>query len=211
MHLRRLILFALAILPAGADVIDRIAVTVEKDVITMSEIVRQLHITALLNGEQPDASGASRRDAADRLVEQTLIRREMQASGYMPEDGNSGTELYAVFRKRFPNDVAYQQELAKYHLIDADVREAFEWQATFLAFVELRFRPAVTVPQDEMRDWYNEQKRAKNPAVVNATFEEARPQIEQIMTQQRIDNALDRWLGQARTSTRIQYRQEAFR
>ena len=207
----RLLLLIVAMLPLMGEVIDRVAIAVGTQVITVSEIIRQLKITALLNGEQPDLSPASRREAGDRLVDQQLIRREMEVSGYMPDDGDDGAQLYAAFRKRFEDEAAWRKELAKYQLTDADVREAFQWQATFLAFVEVRFRPAVTVPEDEMRDWYNEQKREKNPAIANLSFEQARPQIEQIMTQQRIDNALDRWLGQVRTSTRVEYRPEALR
>ena len=41
-------------------------------------------------------------------------------------------------------------------------------------------------------------------------FEDAEKDIEKILTAQRVDNALDRWLGQARTQSRIRYTQEVF-
>ena len=193
-----------------AEVVDRVAVAMDKTVIPASEIMRQVRITALLNNETPDFSPSARREAADRLVDQALIRREMETSGYVSDASQQGIELYKAFRGRYPNEAAYNAALAKYDVTDQDVKDAFQWQATFLAFVEIRFRTGITVPDDELRDWYNDQKRRKDPAVANLSFEEARPQIEQILTQQRIDNALDRWLGQARTQTRIDYRKEAF-
>lgn len=193
-----------------AEVVDRVAVAIDKTVIPASEIIRQIRITALLNNDPPDLSPSARRDAADRLVDQALIRREMQTSGYFSDATDQGVALYKAFRGRYPTDAAYSAALAKYDVTDRDVKEAFQWQAAFLAFVEIRFRTGVTVPDDELRDWYNEQKRKNDPAVGNLSFEEARPQIEQILTQRRIDNALDRWLGQARTQTRIDYRKEAF-
>ena len=67
---------------AGAEIIDRVAVTVDKRVITESEIVRQIRITAFLNNEQPDFSASSKRVTADRLVEQVLIRRELESTRY---------------------------------------------------------------------------------------------------------------------------------
>src|SRR4051795_2405586 len=62
---------------AWPEIIDRIAVSVDRTVITESEVIRQIRITALLNGEQPDLSAANRRETAERLVEQALMRREI--------------------------------------------------------------------------------------------------------------------------------------
>ena len=193
-----------------AEVVDRVAVAIDKTVIPASEIIRQIRITALLNNETPDFTPSARRDAADRLVDQALIRREMQTSGYVSDPSDQGVVIYKAFRSRYPDDTAYNAALAKYNLTDQDVKDAFQWQATFLAFVEVRFRTGITVPEDELRDYYNDQKRKNDPAIGNLSFEDARPQIEQMLTQRRIDNALDRWLGQARTQTRIDYRKEAF-
>jgi hypothetical protein len=193
-----------------AEVVDRVAVAIDKTVIPASEIIRQIRITALLNNETPDFTPSARRDAADRLVDQALIRREMQTSGYVSDPSDQGLVIYKAFRSRYPDDTAYNAALAKYDLTDQDVKDAFQWQATFLAFVEVRFRTGITVPEDELRDYYNDQKRKNDPAIGNLSFEDARPQIEQMLTQRRIDNALDRWLGQARTQTRIDYRKEAF-
>ncbi len=193
-----------------AEVVDRVAVAIDKTVIPASEIIRQIRITALLNNETPDFTPSARRDAADRLVDQALIRREMQTSGYVSDPSDQGVVIYKAFRSRYPDDTAYNAALAKYDLTDQDVKDAFQWQATFLAFVEVRFRTGITVPEDELRDYYNDQKRKNDPAIGNLSFEDARPQIEQMLTQRRIDNALDRWLGQARTQTRIDYRKEAF-
>jgi len=75
--------------------------------------------------------------------------------------------------------------------------------------VEVRFRPGVSVPDEEIRAYYDEQIRARSTPEATPAFEEARLKIEEILTQQRVDNALDRWLGQTRTQSRIRYRQEA--
>ena len=43
------------------------------------------------------------------------------------------------------------------------------------------------------------------------TLAESRSDIEKILTQERVDQAVDRWLGDARTQVDIVYRKEAFR
>jgi hypothetical protein len=192
----------------GAEIIDRVAVTVDKRVITESEIVRQIRITAFLNNEQPDFSVSNKRATADRLVEQVLVRRELETTRYA-EPSQANTPGYEEMKRRFKDDAEYKQAITRYGITDADVREALEWQATLLDFIEQRFRPGVQIPESEIRDYYDQQKTA-NPGKL-PDFEEAREDIEKILSAQRVDNALDRWLGQARTQSRIRYTQEVFR
>jgi hypothetical protein len=193
-------------LTTSAEVIDRIAATVDKNVITESEVMRQIRITAFLNDEQPVFSSANKRTTAERLVEQLLIRRELEGTGYstpaLPSDN------YQEFVKGFPSPDHYHKALEKYGIRDADVRKALEWQVTLLEFVELRFRPGVQIPPSEIREYYEVQSTL-NPGKL-PPFEQAKADIEKILTSQRVDNALDRWLGQARTQSRIRYMQEVF-
>src|SRR5512140_1348804 len=69
-------------LPAGAEIIDRIAVTVGKQVITVSQIETEVRVTAFLSGQKPLVTDALRRDAAARLVDQMLIRREVELTRF---------------------------------------------------------------------------------------------------------------------------------
>ena len=196
-------------LSPGAEILDRVAVSIENTVITMTEVTRQIRITALLNNEPPDFSSAHKRETAERLVDQALIRREISISRYAADSLPRGTEMYKVFRQRYKTAAEYQAGLVKYQLADDDVQSAFNWQATLLDFVEVRFRPGVTVPDEVIRAYYDDQIRARSTPEAMPTFEESRLKMEEILTQQRVDNALDRWLGQTRTQSRIRYRQEA--
>src|SRR5271154_646275 len=69
-----LVLTAMAASPA--EIIDRIAVTVGKEVITESDVIRDLRISAMLDQKPVDLSGPEKRKAADRLVDQALILKE---------------------------------------------------------------------------------------------------------------------------------------
>lgn len=193
----------------SAEVIDRIAVSLDNTVIPLSEVLQQIRITALLNGEEPSFTADSKREAAERLVNQSLIRREIAISRYVPNNTAQAEILYKAFRGRYKSDADYNAALAKYTLTDADVRAAFAWQATFLDFVEVRFRPGITIPEEEIRTAYDEQIKGKSSPEASLSFEEARPKLEEQIMQQRVDNALDRWLGQAMTQSRIVYRREA--
>jgi hypothetical protein len=122
---------------------------------------------------------------------------------------SGSTDAYNEVVRKFPSSEAYGEALAKYGITDHEIREALAWQSTLLDFIETRFRPGVQIAPSEIREYYDSQA-ALNPGKL-PPFEQAKDDIEKIITQQRVDNALDRWLGQARLQSRIRYTQEVFR
>ncbi len=64
-------------LPLWAVIVDRSAITAGNKVITDSDIVRRIRLAAFQNGVAPDLSLASRREAAQRLIDVKLVEREM--------------------------------------------------------------------------------------------------------------------------------------
>ena len=64
--------FLLVLIAASvqAEIIDRIAVRVGTEVITDSEIVREIRLTAFFNSEPVQMSAQQKRKTAERLIEQ---------------------------------------------------------------------------------------------------------------------------------------------
>src|SRR3954463_5938517 len=86
-------------IPAFAAVVDRTAVTVGNKVITESEILRRIRLTAFQQGLQPDFSDASRRLAVQRLIDLKLVEREMDLGHYeraTPELAGSLADAFAA-------------------------------------------------------------------------------------------------------------------
>jgi hypothetical protein len=203
-------LYFIFVATSAGEIIDRIAVTINNGVITESEILRQIRITAFLQDEKPDFSAESRRRTADRLVEQALIRREIETSRYITAPA-SPKALYDHLRQRYKGESEYARALKEYGITDEDIRQAIEWQLTLLEFVSVRFRPGIQLTEADLKDYYDTEIAPKVAVSgEKLSFEDAREKIEEILTQQRVDNALDRWLGQVRTQTRIRYRREVF-
>jgi hypothetical protein len=199
----------------GADVIDRIAVVVGDQVITEHEIMLELRTVALLNDKPLDFSSAARREVAERLVEQALIRREMEVSRYGPPSVADTARVFDETKKqRFKTDQEYEASLGKYGVSEDEIRRHIQWQLMTLRFIDFRFRTGIQVPLEELRRYYENQFsadwRQKNTGPV-PPFEEVRDDIERIIAEQSVDQALERWLGQQRTQTPIRYQQEAFR
>src|SRR3984885_8109581 len=59
-----------------AETLDRIAVSIGREVITESQVILDLRVAAFLDRKPVDLSGPAKRQAAERLVDQILILRE---------------------------------------------------------------------------------------------------------------------------------------
>ncbi len=205
----------LGLCPAAAETMDRIAVTVGRTVITESEIVSQIRIAALLDGVEPDLGPAARRRAGERLVERALIRREMQLSRYpTPGQAEAQQELERIRRERFPEDSAYRSLLARHRTGEEELKLYLLELLTTLRFIEYRFRPAIANSGAELEQYYRGKLRpqwAKNGSGEPPSLEDSIEEIDRILTQEKIDRALEAWLDQSRRQTRVEFREEAFR
>jgi hypothetical protein len=199
---------------AHADIIDRIAVSVGKHVITASDLDREIRVTAFLNGAKPDFTPAARRATVGRMIEQALVRGELENSRYpTPAPSEIDPVLAQLKKERFPNDADFQRSLAEYGITEQDVRNELLWQRTLLSFLDVRFRPSVQVSDKEIQDYFEKsvlpaaQAAHKGQAV---SLDDYRDQIDATLTGQREDQEMSRWLDEAKKRTDIVYHEEAF-
>ena len=198
---------------APAEIVDRIAVSVGNQVITESEVVEQIRVAAFLNRETPDFGPEAKRKAAERLVEQTLFRRDMEFAHFAAPGVAEAAGMEEEIRQRYASGAEFEDGLRRGGLSLGQLRAHLRWQIMLLRFIEYRFAPAVQISDDEIAKYYAAQRaeweRQKRTPVPE--LGESRAAIEKILTQQRVDQAVDRWLGDTRTQVEIRYRAEAFR
>lgn len=208
-----LLLVLLASLACRAEIIDRIAVTVGNGVITETEILREIRLTAFLNGEPLDFSPASKRKTAERLVEQRLIANEISSSLYpLPTDA-AAQEMLKQIKDRFPNPAFYQEELLRVGVTEDELKAHLARQLATLSFLDFRFRPGIQIGEDEIGKYFAERlapelKKAKPGG--QFSLNDFRSQVREALIGERMDKASDAWLKQARDRTRIEFRPEAF-
>jgi hypothetical protein len=208
--MRTILCILLATLPAYSTIVDRIAITFGTKVITESEIIRRIRLAAFQNGQLPDYSETSRREAAQRLIDLKLVEREMEVGHYdrTPPDKTKAL-LDAFTAEHFRSSPeALRLALAGLDLRPADLQGELAEQADLLSFTSLRFRPAVQISDQEIEEYFRshiQPATAPNKAAGSITLDEARPNIEQILANERADLDLDAWLRDQRTRTRINY------
>ena len=207
------VLFLFQCLHAEGVVIDRIAVIVDKSVIKASDIDRDLRVTEFLN-RGPLATGvAAKRKAADRLIDQTVIREEMEKGGYSK---STVSEVDGMVKKlladRFGgSDARLHEELSRYGLTEAQLRMQLQWQLDVLAFIDQRFRPGVLVTDDQVKSYYDQHRSdlaRQFPQL--KTYEALEPKIRASLEGEQVNKNFDEWVAAARKRDRIVYREGAF-
>ena len=212
--LRRLssLLFVVCAL-SGSVVIDRIAVIVGKRAIKTSDIYRDLRVTQFLNHDRPDFSVDAKRKAAERLVDQTLIRDEMEKGRYARSGAaDLDAMLMRLLQDRFGGSTARMKDsLSTYGLDEDQLRMQLQWQLDVLRFIEERFRPGVLVTDEEVRAYYDaRQADLKRQFPQWKTYEALAPKIRTSLEGERLNANFEQWLAQVRQRNRVEYRQGAF-
>ena len=197
---------------AAGAIIDRIAVSVGSQVITLRDVEREVRVTAFLDAVQPVLSASNKRATADRMVEEKLIRQEMETSHFPLPAAAEVQPMLDRLKKNFPSEADYQRALAQYGITESDVRDQLLRMLTLQEFLSLRFRPGVQVADQDIRDYFDRTvapaARAAHPGQP-VELKDYRTQIEEKLTGERADQELDNWLKEARKRTEIVIHPEA--
>jgi hypothetical protein len=193
-------------------ILDRIAVTVEKQVITESDLTQFLRVAAFLDDKPLDLSGASKRTAAQALVDQALMAIEAADSHLSLVSPQDAPPMLQRVKAQYPGEAAYQAALAKYGVTEQDVENHLLAGVRALRFADLRFRPEVQISDQDLRTAYDKfvaQWRAshKEPP---ASFDASRADLETLLTDQRTTQSMDQWLETARMQKHVEYREAVF-
>ena len=197
----------------GSVVIDRIAVIVATHVVKTSDIDRDLRATQFLNAERPDFSTDAKRKAAERLIDQTIIRDQIERGDYSrPSAADVESMLTRLRQERFGGSSARMKEdLSRYGLSEEQLRTQLQWQLEVLKYIEQRFRPGVLVTEEEVKTYYDAHLadlKRQFPQV--KTYEGMAQKIRASLEGERLNQNFEQGLSAARKRTRIEYRQGAF-
>lgn len=213
MAARLLCLLMFVSCPLPAVIIDRIAIIVENSIIKDSDISRDLRVTSFLNAAPLDLGEPARKTAANRLIDQIFIRKEIQIGDYpvaSPEQADQ--ELDQLVKDRFKSEGSLEETLKRYGITAPDLRSHFLWQLTVLRFIDARFKPAVLVTDEEIEKYYSEHQATftkEHPG--NSSLDDVRGEIEELLAGQRVNKLFFAWLDERRKNTSIKYLEGSLR
>ncbi len=207
-----LLLFVLS--AARATVIDRLAITVGQQVITEQQLDEELCVTAFLNHEKITHTVESRRAAADRLVQQLLVKREMELSRYPLPDDEDVNKYLAEVRESLGAPASFAQALIRYDLTEPMLKEHLALQLTTLRFIEFRFRPNVGISDSDIEASYGREVagwQANHPGATPPSLAVSRESIRKALLEEHTDQVLNTWLEETRKQVSIIYLDKTIR
>ncbi|MGB6942737.1 MAG: hypothetical protein WBE37_10100 [Bryobacteraceae bacterium] len=202
-------LFGVAAMLSGAVILDRIAVIAGTHVIKTSDIGRDIRLTDFLNRAPLNFSPSAKRESAERLIAQQIIRDEIVSGGYRRPPESEAAQLEAEqVRDRFAgSEQRLREGLQRDGLTETELREQLLWQITVLQFINQRFRGGVVVTDQDVRSYYDQhlaELRREYPK--NNSFDALEPKIHDRIEGERINQSFNEWLDQARKSERVEFK-----
>jgi hypothetical protein len=193
-----------------AVIIDRVAIVNGNSVVKDSDIERDIRITDFLNGQPLSFAATARRAAANRLLDQAFIRREIRTGDYpVASMQDVDRQLSKLEQQRFRTHEAFESTLQRYGLTDLDLRTQFQWQLTVLTFVDQRFRPAAYVSDEEIQSYFSKhQAELKRQFPSKTSVDDLRSKINDQIAAEKTNQLFFAWLDGQRRETKIQYREQ---
>jgi hypothetical protein len=176
------------------EIVDRIAIAIGNRTITELQVDEELRMTALLNHKPLIRDQKERRDAADRLVQQFLIRGEMRISRYPDPEPADVAAYRDQVAKDFGGVNELDQQIGQYGLDKATFMRHLEVQLAMLRFIDIRFSQQVSVSDADVQAFVHD-----GQSQIDASS--ARRQL----VERRTDEALAAWLEEARKQFNIVY------
>jgi hypothetical protein len=194
-------------LTASAEMIDRLAIVVGREVITELQLDEELRVAAFLNHEPIVRDLNTRRAAAGRLVQQLIVRREIEVSRYPLPKEEDLNKYFEQIRGEFRTAENFDQALATYGLTEGILGDHLALQLTTLRFIEFRFQPEIDVSDSEIQAAYEREIARRETAQSGAarSLKTSRESIRKALVEERIDSALDAWLQERRRRVHIVY------
>jgi peptidyl-prolyl cis-trans isomerase SurA len=193
----------------GAETVDRIVATVNGRIILQSDwddaVRYEFFMAAKPLGQ---ASSSDRKAVLNRLIDQELLREQMNASEMQPPAPEEIEKQFAEVRQKYDpsgNDQAWQTALAHYHLTAAELKSRISTQLGLMRLVDTRLRPSVQVDTKSIESYYNQEllPQIEQSGGKSVPLAAVSPKIREVLTQQRVSELLLSWLQNLRAESDI--------
>jgi hypothetical protein len=194
--------FAIANCPSFAvqQVLDRVIVRIESDVILLSDLQHLRNYQILVDGK---AEGDQQ--LVNHLIDQWVVRSEADAAHFPhPKEVDIDRSL-EILQHSFGSPEEYEARKKQSGLSDKELRVIVASQLYLSNYLESRFRPAVQVDPKATEDYYNSTlvPRAKAKGQEPPSLDSARDAIQEVLVQRGINEQADQWLKESRDRLHI--------
>lgn len=190
-----LLLFAF---PAAAVTVDRIAATVDRQVLTVSEISQM--VTIRFFPRTAESEDDHRHDVLDALIAQALRYRDVERFGAQDIPRDTIEARLLEIQHRFASETEFVAAVTQAELTLDEVRALIKRQLQVDAYIQERFAPLVFISNEDIDTYYRgpwaQQRRERGLAVpsLNSVREEVRTAVRA----SRLEEEIGKWTTQLR-------------
>jgi peptidyl-prolyl cis-trans isomerase SurA len=194
---------------SNAEVIDRIVASVNGHVILQSDWEDALRYEAFSSGRPLDRLTAEDRKAAlDRLIDQELLREQLQAPDSSHASAEDIDQRVAEIRKQYPDaktDPGWEALLQGYGLTPEELKKRVATQLDLMTLIDSRLRPAVNIDNKSIEGYYQQEllPQLHQSGEQSVPLAEVSGKIKELLTQKKITQLLAAWLQNLRAGSQI--------
>jgi hypothetical protein len=195
---RLLALVTLIATPAFAVTVDRIAATVDRQVLTVSEITQMVEIRFFArNAEDEDDH---RRNVLDALIAQALRYRDVERFGAQDMSADAIETRLLEIQRRFTTEAEFAAAVARAELTLDEVRALVKRQLQVEAYIQERFAPLVFISNEEIDTYYrgpwSQQRRERGLSI--PPLAAVQDEIRTAVRASRLGEEIGKWTAQLR-------------
>ncbi len=204
-----LLLAALAVPAARAEIVDRIVATVNGHIILQSDWDEALRYEALLNGQAlSEINDDDRRAVLDRLIDQELLSEQMKSAYFQHASEAEAAATVADARKRYPEAATaegWQAVLARYQLTENDLLAHVREQIDVMRLCDAHLRPAVQIDSKSIEAYYQEKfvPQLKQSGAGDVPLADVSGKIRELLTEEKVNELLVSWLQTLRSESKV--------
>ena len=188
---------------SAGELVDRMVAAVNGKVILQSDWDQAVCYQALVDGRAPaDVSAKERQASLDQLIDLELLRQQMPMADFQRATPQEAREQLVKIR-------GHEDEpkgISSCGMTEKELESHAALQLNVLRLVDSRLRASVHVDARSIEDYYRDQflpELEKNGAQP-VSLAQVTPKIKEVLTQQKINQALGNWLASLRSSSSIQ-------
>jgi len=199
----------LALLPARAEVVDRIVATVNGHIILQSDWDEALCYEALLNGRTLDQFNEDERRAVlDRLIDTELLAEQMKSAVFQHASEAEAAARVVDARKHYPQGATaegWQAVLSRFRLSEKDVLAHVQKQIDLMRLVDAHLRPTVQIDNKTIEAYYREKfvPQLKQNGTGDVALADVSGKIRELLTQEKVSELLVSWLQSLRSESKV--------
>jgi hypothetical protein len=189
---------------------DRLIAAVNGVAITEGDLSLARSLNEILS-HGGNAAGTSRRDELERLIDQELMRQELSNFSVTEVEQAKIEARLQSLRDAFAAKGGLAALLRRVGLQESELNSYIRLELSLLKFVDFRFRPFVSVSEEDIRNYYEKRlvPQLRESKIDVPALDQISAKIEVILSEEKINAVLDQWIKEVRASSRIEYFNEA--